>query len=75
MQDLLHHLGVGHEALPQTDGALQQHRGPVTIGMGTANEIHGDVRVHEHHGHSCPSPMRPRAVSSSSVSTSPVGYP
>ena len=71
MENLLEHLGVGHEALPLGDAALQEPLRVRLQGMRGPHQVHGDVGVDEDHRRG--SPTYPRSISVSIWLISPVG--
>ncbi len=45
VQDLLQNLGIRNQAFPIADEVFQQALRVGLMGMGSANEVHGDIRV------------------------------
>jgi hypothetical protein len=52
VQDLLENLGVRNQALALADYPFKQSPRIALVGMSSANQIHGDIRVDQNHG--CP---------------------
>ena len=50
VQDLLENLGVRNQALALADHLFEQPSRIALVGMRSADQIHGDIRVDQNHG-------------------------
>jgi hypothetical protein len=54
VKDFLQNLGIGDQSLAGHRGSLEEALRSLAVGMRTANDIHGDVRVDEDHSRTPP---------------------
>src|ERR1700726_865985 len=71
VQDLLENLGVRNQALALADHLFEQSSRIVLVGMRSANQIHGNIRVDQNHG--CVPVPYPLSISASMSSISVTG--
>ena len=71
MQNLLQHLGVGHQALAVVHQLFEPSLRIALVGVRRAHQIHGDVGIDQNHG--CAPDPYPISTSASIRSMSAVG--
>jgi hypothetical protein len=71
VQDLLENLGVRNQALALADYLFEQSSRIALVGMRSANQIHGNIRVDQNHG--CVPVPYPLSISASMPSISLTG--
>src|ERR1700726_2252193 len=71
VQDLLENLGVRNQVLAIADRLFEQSSRVALVGMRSANQIHGDIRVDQNHG--CAPVPYPLSISASMSSISVTG--